>query len=102
MAGHWLGEALIRDRPFKPLVESRTDKRFYRTATRRRIYKDEKDRWRKLVDEALGVDRYGRESQQAQEIGADLACASNLVQDEHFLWTIFWGERHENMILTIS
>jgi len=40
----------------------------------RHIYKDEKGRRRKPVDEILGVERYGRESQQVQEMGAYLAC----------------------------
>jgi len=40
----------------------------------RRIYKDEKGRRRKPVDEALGVERYGRESQRVQAMGAYLAC----------------------------
>jgi hypothetical protein len=40
----------------------------------RRIYKDEKGRRRKPVDEALGVERYVRESQRVREMGAYLAC----------------------------
>jgi hypothetical protein len=40
----------------------------------RRIYKDEKGKRRKPVDEVMGVERYGRESQRVQEMGAYLAC----------------------------
>ena len=40
----------------------------------RRIYKDEQGRRRKPVDEALGVERYGRDSQRVREMGAYLAC----------------------------
>jgi hypothetical protein len=78
------------------------DKQSYGTATRGRIFKDEYDRWGILVDEALGVDRYGRESQRVQEVGADLTCTFNLVQNEFFFVDYLWGARHENMILTIS
>ena len=40
----------------------------------RRIYQDEEGRRRKPVDEILGVERYGRESQRVREMGAYLAC----------------------------
>jgi len=40
---------------------------------RRRIYKDEKGVRRKPLDEVLGVERYGRESQRVQQMGAYLA-----------------------------
>jgi hypothetical protein len=40
----------------------------------RRIYKDEKGVRRKPVDEVLGVERYDRESQRVQQMGAYLAC----------------------------
>jgi hypothetical protein len=40
----------------------------------RRIYKDEKGVRRKPVDEALGVERYRRDSQRVREMGAYLAC----------------------------
>lgn len=40
----------------------------------RRIYKDEKGIRRKPLDEVLGVERYGRESQPVREMGAYLAC----------------------------
>jgi hypothetical protein len=40
----------------------------------RRIYKDEKGRRRKPVDEALGVERYGRDTHRVREMGAYLAC----------------------------
>jgi hypothetical protein len=39
----------------------------------RRIYKDEKGVRRKPLDEVLGVERYGRESQRVQQMGAYLA-----------------------------
>jgi len=80
-----MGEAVFRKRPFKLLVESRMDTRSYGTAARRSICKYEKDRWVKLVDQALGVDRYWRVNQRVQQIGAYLACTSILVQNEHFV-----------------
>ena len=40
----------------------------------RRIYRDEAGRRRKPVDEVLGVEVYGRESQRVCEMGAYLAC----------------------------
>ena len=40
----------------------------------RRIYEDEKGVRRKPLDEALGVERYGRDSQRVREMGAYLAC----------------------------
>jgi hypothetical protein len=40
----------------------------------RRIYKDEKGVRRKPVDEALGVERYDRDSQRVRQMGAYLAC----------------------------
>ena len=40
----------------------------------RRIYMDEKGVRRKPLDEVLGVERYGRDSQQVREMGAYLAC----------------------------
>jgi hypothetical protein len=40
----------------------------------RRIYKDEKGVRRKPLDEALGVERYGKDSQRVREMGAYLAC----------------------------
>lgn len=40
----------------------------------RRVYKDEKGVRRKPLDEALGVERYGRDSQRVREMGAYLAC----------------------------
>jgi hypothetical protein len=40
----------------------------------RRIYKDEKGVRRKPLDEILGVERYDRESQRVQQMGAYLAC----------------------------
>ena len=40
----------------------------------RRIYKDEKGVRKKPLDEVLGVERYGRESQRVQQMGAYLAC----------------------------
>ena len=39
----------------------------------RHIYRDEKGRRRKPVDEALGVERYSRDSQRVREMGAYLA-----------------------------
>jgi hypothetical protein len=38
------------------------------------IYEDEKGRRRKPVDEALGVERYGRDTHRVREMGAYLAC----------------------------
>jgi len=40
----------------------------------RRIYEDEKGVRRKPLDEVLGVERYGRDSQRVREMGAYLAC----------------------------
>jgi hypothetical protein len=40
----------------------------------RRIYKDENGIRRKPLDEVLGVERYDRESQRVQQMGAYLAC----------------------------
>ena len=40
---------------------------------RRRIYRDEEGRLRKPVDELLGIERYGRDSQRVREMGAWLA-----------------------------
>ncbi len=40
----------------------------------RHIYQDENGKRRKPVDEALGVERYNRESQRVREMGAYLAC----------------------------
>ena len=44
-----------------------------RVRYQRRIYKDEKGARRKPLDEVLGVERYGRESQRVQQMGAYLA-----------------------------
>jgi hypothetical protein len=40
----------------------------------RRVYRDEKGVRRKPLDEVLGVERYGRNSQRVREMGAYLAC----------------------------
>jgi hypothetical protein len=40
----------------------------------RHIYQDDQGRRRKPVDEILGVERYGRDSQRVREMGAYLAC----------------------------
>ncbi len=41
---------------------------------KRRIYKDEKNKRRKPVDEILGIEKYSRMSGKVQEMGASLAC----------------------------